>query len=52
MVDIKTNLLQVGSMAAWANGNYDGHSNHGYDNGYSGQGEDAAAKTTQCQVCS
>ena len=43
-------VVEVGSMAAWANGN--GHSNHGCNNGYSGKGEDAAAGTTQCQVCS
>ena len=45
-------VAEVGNMAAWANGNYDSRSNHGYNNGYSGQGEDAAARTMQRKVCS
>ena len=40
---------EVGSMASWANGNYDSRS---YNDGYSGQGEDAAAGTMQRKVCS
>ena len=44
-------MLQVGSMAAWDSANNGSHSNHGYNNGCSSRGKDAAARTTQCQVC-